>query len=79
MMGIIFCVFYIILGVLLAISGAVPRWEVYACLGISALWYMGWHLSTIWTKLKEIQEGLYAEFAIRCGLVPDKKKEEVEE
>ena len=62
MMGIIFCVFYIILGVLLAISGAVPRWEVYACLGISALWYMGWHLSTIWTKLKEIQQGLYASF-----------------
>ena len=74
MMGIIFCVFFLIVGVLAANGGAVPRWEVYACLGISALWYIGWHLSTIWTKLKEIQEGLYAHFYMQNKEVLDKEK-----
>ena len=42
---------------------------------IGAVWHLSFHLSAVYNKLKEIQEGLYATFAIRCGLVPDMKKE----
>lgn len=42
---------------------------------IGGVWHLSFHLSAVYSKLKEIQEGLYAEFAVRLGLVPDKEKE----
>lgn len=42
---------------------------------IGGVWHLSFHLSAVYNKLKEIQEGIYADFAIRCGLVPDKEKE----
>lgn len=77
MLELIFSVAFMVLGIAQLIGGEAPIWAVYASFGLSALWTLSYHLFVIFGKLKEIQEGIYADFAIRCGLVPDKKKDEV--
>lgn len=74
MIGLIFFVAFVCLG-FIGIATIQDTWVILSCFAIASIWYAGWALSTIWAKLKEIQEGLYAEFAVRCGLVPDKEKE----
>lgn len=78
MLGFIFSIVFMLLGIAQLIGDEAPTWAIYASFGLSALWTLSYRLFMIFEKLKEIQEGIYADFAIRCGLVPDKKKEEEE-
>lgn len=63
----------IIMGSVLCFSGKAEYGFLLYLIG--AVWHLSFHLSAVYSKLKEIQEGLYAEFAVRCGLIPDKEKE----
>lgn len=76
MLGLFMSIASIIMGSILCYAGK-PEYGFLLFL-IGGVWHLSFHLSAVYSKLKEIQEGLYAEFAIRCGLVPD-KKEGVEE
>lgn len=76
MLGLMFSVVFMFLGIAQLIGGEAPTWAIYASFAISAMWYLSHHLFMVFEKLKEIREGIYADFAIRCGLVPDKEKEE---
>lgn len=73
MLGLLFSIAATICGCILCFSGK-PEYGFLLFL-IGAVWHISFHLSAVYNKLKEIQEGLYAELAVRCGLIPDKKKE----
>ena len=75
MLELIFASAFMGLGIAQLLGGQEPAWVVYTSFGLSALWALSYRLFVIFGKLKEIQEGIYADFAIRCGLVPDKESE----
>lgn len=73
MLGLFMSIASIIMGSILCFAGEADHGFLLFLIG--GVWHLSFHLSAIHTKLKEIQEGLYAEFAIKCGLVSDMKKE----
>ena len=61
MIGLIFFVAFVCLG-FIGMATIQDTWMILSCFAIASIWYAGWALSTIWAKLKEIQQGLYASF-----------------